>query len=219
MKFDDIIQQEENKEYYKRLQDFIEQEYQTKTIFPPKEDIFRALQLCDFEDVKVVILGQDPYHQPHQANGLSFSVRKGIKVPPSLRNIYKELHYDIGCQIPQHGDLTTWAQQGVLLLNNVLTVECGKPNAHRGQGWEIFTLNVVKQLNQREKPIVFILWGKNAIEKQQYIDSSKHLILTSPHPSPLSAHKGFLGSRPFSKTNDFLQKNLMVPIDWEISNV
>lgn len=219
MKFNDIIQQEENKEYYKRLQDFIEQEYQKKTIFPPKDDIFRALHLCDFEDVKVVILGQDPYHQPLQANGLSFSVRKNIKVPPSLLNIYKELQNDIGCQIPQHGDLTSWAQQGVLLLNNVLTVEYGKPNSHRGQGWETFTLNVVKQLNQREKPIVFILWGKNAIEKKQYIDSNRHLILTSPHPSPLSAHKGFFGSRPFSKTNHFLQKNLMMPIDWEIPNV
>lgn len=219
MKFDEITSQELTKDYYKKLLDFVEQEYQIKTIFPPKQEIFQALNLCDFEDVKVVILGQDPYHQPQQANGLSFSVRKGVKVPPSLANIYKELQLDIGCQISQHGDLTSWAKQGVLLLNNVLTVEYGKPNSHRGQGWETFTLNIVKQLNQREKPLVFILWGKNAMEKSQYIDTSKHLVLTSVHPSPLSAHRGFFGSKPFSKANNFLQKHHMTPIIWEIPNV
>ena len=219
MKFNEIIKQELTKDYYKQLLDFVEAEYQTKTIFPPKDEIFRALNLCEFEDVKVVILGQDPYHQPQQANGLSFSVQKGVRVPPSLTNIYKELQLDIGCQIPQHGDLTNWAKQGVLLLNNVLTVEYGKPNSHRGKGWEIFTLNIVKALSQREKPLVFILWGKNAMEKQQYIDTSKHLILTSVHPSPLSAHRGFFGSKPFSKTNNFLHKHHMTPINWEIPNV
>lgn len=219
MKFNEIIKQELSKDYYKKLLDFVEEEYQTKTIFPPKDEIFRALNLCEFEDVKVVILGQDPYHQPQQANGLSFSVHKGVRVPPSLTNIYKELQLDLGCQIPHHGDLTNWAKQGVLLLNNVLTVEYGKPNSHRGKGWEIFTLNIVKALSQREKPLVFILWGKNAMEKQQYIDTRKHLILTSVHPSPLSAHRGFFGSKPFSKTNNFLHKHHMTPINWEIPNV
>lgn len=219
MKFNEIIKQELTKDYYRQLLDFVEEEYQIKTIFPPKDEIFRALNLCEFEDVKVVILGQDPYHQPQQANGLSFSVRKGVRVPPSLTNIYKELQLDIGCQIPQHGDLTSWAKQGVLLLNNVLTVEYGKPNSHRGKGWEVFTLNIVKALSQREKPLVFILWGKNAMEKQQYIDTSKHLVLTSVHPSPLSAHRGFFGSKPFSKTNHFLRKHHMTPVNWGIPNV
>ena len=197
---------------------FDEKEYETKTIYPPKKQIFRALNLCDFDDVKVVILGQDPYHEPHQANGLAFSVTKDVRIPPSLVNIYKEIHDDLGLPIPNHGDLTYWAKQGVLLLNNVLTVERGKANSHKGLGWETFTLNIVRYLNEREKPLVFILWGKNAIEKKKYIDS-RHLVLTSVHPSPLSAYRGFFGSRPFSKTNEFLIKNGMTPIDWSIPNV
>ena len=195
-----------------------QKEYEIKTIYPPKEQIFRALNLCDFDDVKVVILGQDPYHEPHQANGLAFSVTKDVRIPPSLVNIYKEIHDDLGLPIPNHGDLTYWAKQGVLLLNNVLTVERGKANSHKGLGWETFTLNIVRYLNEREKPLVFILWGKNAIEKKKYIDS-RHLVLTSVHPSPLSAYRGFFGSRPFSKTNEFLIKNGMTPIDWSIPNV
>lgn len=217
-RFKTIVEIESQKEYYQKLHQVIEKEYETKTIYPPKEQIFRALNLCDFDDVKVVILGQDPYHEPHQANGLAFSVTKDVRIPPSLMNIYKEIHDDLGLPIPNHGDLTYWAKQGVLLLNNVLTVERGKANSHKGLGWETFTLNIVRYLNEREKPLVFILWGKNAIEKKKYIDS-RHLVLTSVHPSPLSAYRGFFGSRSFSKTNAFLIKNGMAPIDWGIPNV
>ena len=218
-RFKTIVEIESQKEYYQKLHQIIEKEYETKTIYPPKQEIFRALNLCDFDDVKVVILGQDPYHEPHQANGLAFSVTKDVRIPPSLVNIYKELKDDVNTFIPNHGDLTKWAKQGVLLLNNVLTVEQGKANSHAGIGWEIFTLNIVKALNKREKPMVFILWGNNARSKKQYIDTSRHLVLESAHPSPLSAHRGFFGSKPFSKANDFLIKNNMTPIDWQIENV
>ena len=197
-RFKTIVEIESQKEYYQKLHQIIEKEYETKTIYPPKQQIFRALNLCDFDDIKVVILGQDPYHEPHQANGLAFSVTKDVRIPPSLVNIYKEIHDDLGLPIPHHGDLTYWAKQGVLLLNNVL--------------------NVVRYLNEREKPLVFILWGKNAIEKKKYIDS-RHLVLTSVHPSPLSAYRGFFGSKPFSKTNAFLIKNGMTPIDWSNPDV
>lgn len=217
-KFKEIAEKEFQQDYYKKLHQFIEQEYQTKTIFPPKHEIFRALNLCDFEDIKVVILGQDPYHELHQANGLAFSVRKNVKIPPSLVNIYKELNDDLGVPIPSHGDLTSWAKQGVLLLNNVLTVEQGRANSHKGAGWETFTLNIVKELSKREKPMVFILWGRNAMEKKQYI-ASHHLVLTSAHPSPLSCHRGFFGSHPFSKANQFLQEHGMEMIDWNSPNV
>ncbi len=217
-KFKAIVEKEFEKDYYQQLHSYIEHEYQTKTIYPPQEQIFRALNLCDYDDVKVVILGQDPYHEPRQANGLAFSVTKDVPIPPSLQNIYKELYDDLGIIPPHHGDLTSWAKQGVLLLNNVLTVERGKANSHRGLGWETFTLNIVRYLNLREKPLVFILWGKNAIEKKKYIDS-RHLVLTSPHPSPLSAYRGFFGSKPFSKTNQFLMKNGIEPIDWSIQDV
>jgi uracil-DNA glycosylase len=219
MKFKDIVEEEFNKEYYQTLHRFVEQEYQTKTIFPPKQEIFKALNLCAFEDVKVVILGQDPYHGIGQANGLSFSVRKGVPIPPSLVNIFKELHSDIGCSLPNHGDLTSWAKQGVLLLNNVLTVQQGKANSHMNKGWERFTLHIIKALNKREKPLVFILWGKNAKEKAQYINTSKHLVLSSSHPSPYAADYGFFGSKPFSKTNVFLIQHGIEPIRWEIDNV
>ena len=217
-KFKAIVEKEFEKDYYQQLHSYIEHEYQTKTIYPPQEQIFRALNLCDYDDVKVVILGQDPYHEPRQANGLAFSVTKDVPIPPSLQNIYKELYDDLKIIPPHHGDLTSWAKQGVLLLNNVLTVERGKANSHRGLGWETFTLNIVRYLNLREKPLVFILWGKNAIEKKKYIDS-RHLVLTSPHPSPLSAYRGFFGSKPFSKTNQFLMKNGIEPIDWSIQDV
>lgn len=216
MTFKEIVQKEFEQEYYQQLHAFVENEYQTRTIFPPKPAIFRALNLSDYEDVKVVILGQDPYHELHQANGLAFSVQKGVRIPPSLVNIYQELHDDLGCTIPSHGDLTDWAKQGVLLLNNVLTVPQGQANGHAGRGWETFTLNIVKELNKREKPMVFILWGRNAMDKQKYIDTTKHLVLTSAHPSPLSAYRGFFGSKPFSKANAFLQQNGMEPIDWQI---
>lgn len=219
MKFKDITQAEFEKDYYKKLHDFITDEYRHKTIFPPKQNIFRALNLCDYDDVKVVILGQDPYHELHQANGLAFSVSPGVKVPPSLVNIYKELHHDLNMTIPNHGDLTKWAKQGVLLLNNVLTVEQGRANSHAGKGWEVFTLNIVKALNEREKPLVFILWGNNARSKKQYINTARHLVLESAHPSPLSASRGFFGSRPFSKANQFLVKNGIEPIDWQIDNI
>lgn len=219
MRFKEIIEAEFEKEYYKTLYKFIENEYKQKVIFPPKEEIFNALNLCELESVKVVILGQDPYHGINQANGLAFSVKKGERIPPSLLNIYKELNKDLELPIPKHGDLTSWAKQGVLLLNNVLTVEEGKANSHKGYGWETFTLNIVKAINEREKPLVFILWGNNAIEKKQYIDTDKHLVLTSVHPSPLSASRGFFGSKPFSKANEFLVANAIEPINWEINDV
>lgn len=219
MRFKEIIEAEFEKEYYKTLHKFIENEYKQKVIFPPKEEIFNALNLCELESVKVVILGQDPYHGINQANGLAFSVKKGERIPPSLLNIYKELNKDLELPIPKHGDLTSWAKQGVLLLNNVLTVEEGKANSHKGYGWETFTLNIVKAINEREKPLVFILWGNNAIEKKQYIDTDKHLVLTSVHPSPLSASRGFFGSKPFSKANEFLVANAIEPINWEINDV
>ena len=204
------------KPYFEQLTDFVRREYRTSTVYPPGNQMFRAFDICPFDKVKVVILGQDPYHEPHQANGLAFSVTKDVRIPPSLVNIYKEIHDDLGLPIPNHGDLTYWAKQGVLLLNNVLTVERGKANSHKGSEYDLGCGTLY--LNEREKPLVFILWGKNAIEKKKYIDS-RHLVLTSVHPSPLSAYRGFFGSRPFSKTNEFLIKNGMTPIDWSIPNV
>lgn len=219
MTFREIIEHEKQKNYYQELKKKIDQEYATQTVYPPKQDIFRSLNLTSFDDVKVVIVGQDPYHEPGQANGLAFSVHANITVPPSLVNIYKECHDDLGCYIPNHGDLTNWAKQGVLLLNNVLTVRAHQANSHRGLGWEQLTLNIIRYLNQREKPLVFILWGKNAQEKIQYIDTSKHLIIKSSHPSPYSADYGFFGSKPFSKANAFLVQHQIEPIDWQIKNL
>ncbi|MCA1032171.1 uracil-DNA glycosylase [Bacillus timonensis] len=218
-KWGNLLRAEFQKEYYKKLTSFLEEEYQTKTIFPDKQNIFRALQLTDYEDVKVVILGQDPYHRPNQANGLSFSVDEGVPLPPSLNNIFKELNNDVGCYVPNHGDLEKWANQGVLLLNTVLTVEEGKANSHQGIGWEIFTDEVIRKLNVRKKPIVFLLWGKNAITKTKFITSPNHFILTSPHPSPLSAYRGFFGNAHFSKTNAFLAKIGDCEIDWQIERI
>jgi len=210
----DILEDELQMEYYQTLREWLKGEYETNTTYPSMHDIFNAFHYTAYEDVKVVLLGQDPYHGPNQAEGLSFSVKKGLKIPPSLRNMYKELQEDIGCPIPAHGSLVKWAKQGVLLLNNVLTVQDGKAHSHRGKGWEQFTDHVITILNEREKPMVFILWGKPAQAKQALIDSSKHYIVTAPHPSPLSAHRGFFGSKPYSQTNEFLRKQGINEIDW-----
>lgn len=189
-------------------------EYDIKTIYPPKDYIFNALKLTSYKDTKVVIVGQDPYHGEHQAHGLSFSVQKGVKVPPSLQNIYKELYDDLGVPIRKDGDLTGWAKQGVLLLNAVLTVEKDKAASHRNWGWELLTDYIIKVLNMKEEPVVFILWGNFAKEKAKLITNPHHYIITSPHPSPFSAYSGFFGSKPFSKTNDYLVKNNLKSIDW-----
>ncbi|AMO84230.1 Uracil-DNA glycosylase [Solibacillus isronensis B3W22] len=212
----DLLSREKEQPYYKFLETFLERQYMEQTVYPKKENIFNALQLTDYDNVKVVILGQDPYHGPNQAHGLSFSVEKGQKLPPSLKNMMKELQQDIGCEIPEHGDLTSWAKQGVLLLNTVLTVQAGKANSHKGQGWEQFTNAVIELLAKREQPIVFLLWGKPAQSKRMLIEqiSSNHIILQSPHPSPLSAHRGFFGSRPYSKANEALLSLGQQPIDW-----
>jgi len=215
----DILRPEFKKDYYKLLMEFLKKEYETKTIYPQKENIFAALNFTPYEKTKVVILGQDPYIGPNQAHGLSFSVQKGVQIPKSLQNIYKELHDDLGCYIPNNGYLKKWADQGVLLLNACLTVEAGKPNSHKGKGWEFFTDKIIETLNNKETPVVFILWGANARSKKLLITNKKHLIIESAHPSPLSAYHGFFGSRPFSKTNNFLIKNNMEPIDWQIENI
>lgn len=207
------------KPYYKKLYEFIKEEYNTKQIFPPAEDIFNAFHLTPLSKVKVVILGQDPYHDVGQAHGLCFSVRPGIDTPRSLVNIYKELHDDLGCKIPNNGYLEKWAKQGVLLLNTVLTVQAHQAFSHRGKGWEEFTNAAIQVLNEQDRPIVFILWGRPAQEKKAFLNNPKHLILESPHPSPLSASRGFFGSRPFSKTNLFLEENGIAPIDWQIEDI
>lgn len=214
-----LLKDEFSKEYYLKLREFLKLEYSTRTIYPHMNDIFNALHFTSYEDVKVVILGQDPYHGYKQAHGLSFSVQPGIKIPPSLRNIYKELHDDLGCYIPNNGFLKSWTKEGVLLLNTVLTVREGSPNSHKNKGWEIFTDRVISLLNEREKPMVFILWGNNAISKEKLITNKNHLILKSVHPSPLSASRGFFGTKPFSKTNDFLESINENPINWQIENI
>lgn len=217
--WDDILQDEFNKEYYLNLRKFLDNEYSSKTVYPPKQDLYSALRLTPYKDVKVMILGQDPYHEPNQAHGLAFSVNKGIQIPPSLINIYKELHDDLNCYIPNNGYLVPWAKQGVLLLNTVLTVEAHKANSHKGKGWEILTDSIISKLNDKKEPIVFILWGRNARDKRKLITNPKHLIIESAHPSPLSAYNGFFSSKPFSKTNDFLIKNNIKPINWQIENI
>ena len=214
--WDDILADEWQKPYYLELRKFLKQEYSTGTVYPNMNDIFNALKLTSFKDTKVVIIGQDPYHGFGQAHGLCFSVKKGVVPPPSLKNIYKELKNDIGFEIPNHGELTSWAKQGVLLLNNVLTVREGLPNSHKGKGWEIFTDRVIGELNKKETPVVFLLWGANAQKKAEIITNPKHYKLMTVHPSPLSASRGFFGCRHFSKTNEILQKNRINPINWEI---
>lgn len=203
-------------EGFKKFYNIVEKEYQTKTIFPPKDHIFEALKLTSFENTRVVIVGQDPYHGVSEAHGLSFSVQKGVKVPPSLQNIYKELYDDLGIPPKNDGDLTNWAKSGVLLLNAVLTVVKDTPASHRNLGWERLTNYIIQVLNEKETPVVFILWGNFAKEKARLITNPKHLILTSSHPSPFAARYGFFGSKPFSKTNEFLKANGLKEIDWSL---
>lgn len=213
-----LLNNEFNSDYYTNLRTFLINEYKTKTIYPPMNHIFNALNFTAYNDVKVLILGQDPYHGPNQAHGLSFSVNIGEKIPPSLLNIYKELKSDLNCYIPNNGYLKKWADQGVLLLNTVLTVRAHTPNSHKNMGWEIFTDKIISLLNDKSQPMVFILWGNYAIKKSALITNKNHLIITSAHPSPLSASRGFLGSKPFSKTNSFLSSTGQKPIDWQIEN-
>lgn len=214
--WDEILSDCFNSNEYKQLRSFLDEEYHNHVIYPLAKDIYTALRLTTFKDVKVVILGQDPYHEENQAHGLSFSVNKGIQIPPSLQNIYKELHDDLGCNIPNHGYLIDWAKQGVLLLNAVLTVRQHLANSHKNKGWELVTDTIIKKINEKEEPVVYILWGGNARSKKQFITNPKHLIIESAHPSPLSAYNGFFGSRPFSKTNNYLLENNLKPIDWQI---
>lgn len=217
--WDEIMQDEYQKEYFRKIVLFINKEYKNKTIFPPKNYILRSLALTDYNNVKVVILGQDPYHGVGEANGLSFSVNKNIKLPPSLKNIYKELLNDLGIDNGNNGDLTPWANQGVLLLNSILTVEKDKPASHKNLGWEIFTDAIIKKLNQKKEPIVFILWGNFAKSKISLITNPNHYIISSSHPSPFSCNYGFFGSRPFSKINNYLKQDGIAPINWQGNTV
>jgi len=210
------LQEEFEKPYFLQLREFLKKEYAEQKIYPAMENIFNALHRTNYQNTKVVIIGQDPYHGAGQAHGLSFSVQPDVKVPPSLKNIYKELHADLGCTIPEHGFLQKWAEEGVLLLNNVLTVREKTPQSHQGQGWEILTDQVMQRLNEREKPIVFMLWGKHAQEKGKLVTNNHHYIIQSPHPSPFSAHRGFFGSRPFSEANRFLKSNGEEEVDWQL---
>ena len=214
--WDSLLKDDFQSENYLNLRQFLKKEYATQTIYPNMHNIFNALKSTDYNDVKAVILGQDPYHGPNQAHGLCFSVQDGIIPPPSLKNIYKELHDDVGFNIPSGGNLTKWTEQGVLLLNTVLTVRQGCPNSHKGKGWEQITDKIISLLSNREKPMVFLLWGGNARSKKALIDTSKHLVLETVHPSPLSAYNGFFGCKHFSKTNDFLIKSGQSPIDWSL---
>ena len=215
----EALKDEFKKDYYKQLFEKVNEEYRTRLIFPPANDIFNAFHLTPLKDVKVVILGQDPYHGNNQAHGLCFSVKPEVEIPPSLVNIYKELHDDLGCTIPDHGYLVKWAKQGVLMLNTVLTVRAHQANSHRGIGWEEFTDAAIRVLNTQDRPIVFILWGRPAQMKKAMLNNPKHLTLEAPHPSPLSSYRGFFGSRPFSKTNQFLEANGVEPIDWQIDEL
>lgn len=215
----DAIGEEFNKPYYKELDNFVKEEYKNHQIFPDVNDIFNAFHYTPLKNVKVVILGQDPYHNIGQAHGLCFSVKPQVDIPPSLVNIYKELQDDLGCYIPNNGYLKKWAEQGVLMLNTVLTVRAHQANSHHGKGWEIFTDSVIKAVNESDQPIVFILWGKPAQSKKKMLTNPKHLKLEAPHPSPLSSYRGFFGSKPFSKTNAYLVENGLEPIDWQIENI
>lgn len=218
-RWDSLLKEEFQEEYYQKLRTFLITEYRTKTIYPDMYHIFEAMKATDYDDVKVVILGQDPYHEPNQAHGMAFSVQPGVRIPPSLFNIYKELSSQLGLTIPNHGYLMKWAKQGVLLLNAVLTVERGKANSHKNMGWEQFTDRVIQLVNAKEKPVVFLLWGSNAIAKAKMIDTKKHLVLTSPHPSPLSAYRGFFGNGHFLTTNEFLKQKYSQVIDWQIDDI
>ncbi|MDF2538203.1 MAG: ung [Herbinix sp.] len=213
------VGEEFHQPYYSELYQFVKSEYSNYIIYPKSEDIFNAFHFTPLKEVKVVILGQDPYHNEGQAHGLCFSVQPKVEIPPSLVNIYKELKEDLGCYIPNHGYLEKWARQGVLLLNSVLTVRAHQANSHQGKGWERFTDAVIQAVNAQDRPIVFLLWGRPAQMKKNMLSNSKHLILEAPHPSPLSAYRGFFGSKPFSKTNEFLIHNKIDPIDWQIENI
>lgn len=217
--WDERLKDEFSSEYYLALREFLKKEYSTKTVYPSAYDIFNSIKKVDYDDVSVVILGQDPYHEPGQAHGLSFSVMPGVEAPPSLKNIYQELKTDLNCYIPNNGCLNSWAEQGVLLLNAVLTVRRGEANSHKGMGWEILTDKIISLLNEREKPMVFLLWGSQAQAKTELLTNPRHLVLKAPHPSPLSAYRGFFGCRHFSRANAFLEKNNMKPIDWQIKNI
>jgi uracil-DNA glycosylase len=214
--WDKFLSEEYKKEYFQNLMNFVKEEYKNKTIYPKQNEVFNAFRYTDFDNVKVVILGQDPYHGPNQAEGLSFSVSNEVLKPPSLKNIFKELESDLGIPFPEHNSLKPWAKQGVLLLNAVLTVEEHKPTSHKDKGWEIFTDDVIQILNQRKEPIVFILWGAYARDKKKYITNPNHYIIESAHPSPFSARNGFFGSKPFSRTNEFLKKNGIEEVNWRV---
>ena len=217
--WDEILKDEFSEPYYLKLREFLKSEYSSQTIYPPMYDIFNAFKLTDYNDVKIVILGQDPYHGEGEAHGLAFSVKPGVAIPPSLRNMYKELNTSLGLYIPNNGYLEKWARQGVLLLNTALTVRKDTPNSHRNVGWEIFTDKVIKLLNKRQKPVIFLLWGNNAKSKSMLIDRTKHVVLTSVHPSPLSASRGFFGCNHFKTANELLTKMGSSPVDWQIENI
>ena len=214
--WDTILADEFEKPYYTELREFLKNEYKTKTAYPDMYSIFNALKATAFKDVKVVIIGQDPYHGPGQAHGMCFSVKRGVEPPPSLKNIFKELNSDLGLSTPPHGELTYWAEQGVLLLNTVLTVREGTPNSHKGMGWELFTDRVISELNNKQTPVIFLLWGANARNKAKVITNPKHIKLETVHPSPLSAYNGFFGCHHFSKANELLKGSGQTPIDWQI---
>ena len=215
--WDEILKDEWQKPYYLQLREFLKQEYAVQTVYPPMDDIFNALRYTSFADTKVVIIGQDPYHGPGQAHGLCFSVKEGIEPPPSLKNMFKELEADLSVtQPPHYGELTKWAKQGVLMLNNVLTVRRGNPNSHKGKGWEQVTDRIISELNKKDTPVVFLLWGNNAIQKARIINNPIHTKLTTVHPSPLSAYNGFFGCRHFSRTNELLTSAGLSPIDWQL---
>ena len=212
----EALKEEFQKDYYHELMAKVSEAYENNQVFPPANEVFNALNLTPLSQVKAVIIGQDPYHDVGQANGLCFSVKPGVKVPPSLVNIYKELHDDLGCSIPEDGYLVKWATQGVLMLNTVLTVNAHEPNSHKGYGWEKFTDAIISKVNEEDRPIVFLLWGASAQKKKKLLNNPKHLILEAPHPSPLSVYRGFWGCKHFSKTNDFLVNNGIEPIDWQL---
>ncbi|MBE5937650.1 MAG: uracil-DNA glycosylase [Lachnospiraceae bacterium] len=215
----DAISEEFSKSYYRELYNFVKDEYSRYVIYPPSDDIFNAFHFTPLSNVKVVILGQDPYHGPGQAHGLCFSVKKNIDIPPSLVNIYKELNSDLGCYIPNNGYLEKWAKQGVLMLNTVLTVRAGVANSHQNKGWELFTDAAINAVNSLDRPVVYMLWGRPARTKAKMLNNPRHLILESAHPSPLSAYKGFFGTKQFSRANEFLTANGIEPIDWQIENI